>query len=615
MAKNMKRSFGQKQLVVALLLLGLVTLGMVAWNARDTWRSPQDLYHEARTAPPQRAAEVYAHLSEKLPALAGYAQLWTAQAQMPNSDAMSALRAIIDFEPQSALAYEAHVTRARYYASIEAPAAADEYRAALALNDSGALRLELARHLEQEGDAQNAYAQYRILLSKYPDAFEGMRRTGPDPLVVARDLIAATFYSDALETLAGRSDPKAVPLRAQGFAGLGRYEDARAAYQAWLQSNPDDATAQMGLAQTLTSLGRTQDALALYQTIKTPDSQMAQAGLLEDTDPRQALALDLNSAYPVAWWNATAILEAQKRVTETLPLYARVATSDAAFADDAAYRLYILGKRLNDTSAEAQGKALLNATGLDWLTIRADDGQFTLPLAAPLAPAGSEILDRVSALDLIGRQDLARMELVLASRSRQAPEIDLAMAQALSARGDVLDAQAIAEKYIRDHGRAPIELWRLSFPRPYTDTVTAAAAEFGVDPLLIWAVMREESRFDPEALSSAGARGLMQITPSTQTWIAEQLKQAATPGDAFRPQPNVRMGAWYLHFLLSYFKGDQDLALMAYNGGAASVESWQKDPLVSNREDLLRWVAFGETREYLERVSLSYRVYQVLYQK
>jgi soluble lytic murein transglycosylase-like protein len=56
-----------------------------------------------------------------------------------------------------------------------------------------------------------------------------------------------------------------------------------------------------------------------------------------------------------------------------------------------------------------------------------------------------------------------------------------------------------------------------------------------------------------------------------------------------------------------------DLVIAAYNGGAGSVDSWQADPLVSNRDDLLRWIGFGETREYLERVSSSYLVYQEMY--
>jgi soluble lytic murein transglycosylase len=174
----------------------------------------------------------------------------------------------------------------------------------------------------------------------------------------------------------------------------------------------------------------------------------------------------------------------------------------------------------------------------------------------------------------------------------------------------VLDAQSIAEEYIEDHSRAPLAFWQLSYPKPYSATVEAAAAEFKVDPLLIWAVMREESRYDPEALSYAGARGLMQVIPSTQTWIAEQLGEDISPGDAYTPEASIRMGAWLLHFLIDYYEGDLELAIAAYNGGAASVDSWQADPLVSNRDDLLRWIEFGETREYLERVSLSYQVYE-----
>jgi soluble lytic murein transglycosylase len=614
-------------LFAAIVLVLLAVRAFAVWGYRDYLRSPGELYQRAQAAKPERAAELYALLAGKAPALEEYARLWTAEAQMPDLEAMRTLRALIDFEPQSPLAYLAHTALARHYASIEAPEAADEYRAALDLYESAALRLELARYLEQQGDVGGAYAEYRALLPTQPDAFQGMRRTAKDPLAVAQDLISATFYSDALETLHGSTDPKALPLRAQAYSGLRQYEEARTAFQAWLQSNPDDQAAQMGLAKALANLGRAKEALAIYQPIKTPDSQLAQADLLAESDPKQALALDSASPYPVAWWNATRILEAQKRITETLPLYQRLAQTDTDFADDAAYRLTVLGKRTGDRQAEAQGKALLKELGPNWLAIRANEGVFSLPAAPPFASpdaapgsavpaggaAGSDILARAEALESIGRKDLARLELVLASRARRAPEVDLAAASELSARGHVSDAQAIAERYIKDHKRAPLAFWQLSYPRPYSDTVNAAATEFNVDPLLIWAVMREESRFDPDALSYAGARGLMQIMPTTQTWIAEKLDESIPPGDAFHPEPNIRMGAWNLRFLIDYFKGDLELALMAYNGGAASVESWLKDPRVANRDDLLRWIGYGETREYIERVSLSYRVYQELY--
>jgi soluble lytic murein transglycosylase len=502
---------------------------------------------------------------------------------------------------------------ARHYASIEALEAKDAYRAALALNGTVALRLELARYLEERGDNEGAYAEYLDILDEQPDAFAGMRRTGQDPLAVARDLNAATYYSDALETLRGLDDPEALPLRAQALAGLARYEEAEAIYQAWLEEMPDDVTAQLGLARVLVRLARPDEALSLYQTIDTPDSRLAQAELLEGEDPDQALALYLDSPYPVAWWSATKMLEAQEQLTETLPIYARLGETNTYFADDAAYRLYILSQRVGDKEAQARGKALLEGFGLNWLALRAAGGKFSLDTAPPLDMAGDDILDKARALESIGRQDLAHMELVLAAQFRHKPEVDVAMAKALASRGHIVDAQAIAQAYVQDHPRAPLAFWQLSYPRPYSATVELAATEFDIDPLLIWAVMRQESRYDPEALSYVGARGLMQVMPSSQAWIAEQLGENVSPGDAFTPEANIRLGAWLLHFLADYFEGDLDLVIAAYNGGAGSVDVWQADPLVSDRDDLLRWIGYGETREYLERVSLNYRVYQALY--
>ena len=605
--------FGSRRLALAAILVGLLVGVALAWTFRDYLRSPQALYREAQGARPGRAAVLYERLAEKLPQIEEYTRLWAAEVAMPDLEAMRTLQAVVAFRPQSPAVYEAHITIARHYASIEAPEAEDEYRAALVLHDTVALRLELARYLEEQGDYEGAYAEYLHILDEQPDAFAGMRRTGQDPLAVAEDLNAATYYSDALETLRGTDDPEALPLRARALDGLGRYEEAETANQAWLEEMPDDATAQLALGRVLVRLGRPDEALSLYQTVDTPDSQLAQAELLEEEDPDQALALYLDSPYPVAWWSATTILEAQGRLTETLPIYARLGEADTYLADDAAYRLYVLAQRVRDEEAQAEGKALLDGFGLNGLALRVAKGEFSLATAAPLVTAGGDILDKARVLEAIGREDLARMELVLAARFRRAPEVDLAMAEALASRGYVVDAQAIAEVHVEDHPRAPLAFWQLSYPRPYSTTVEAAAAEFDVDPLLIWAVMREESRYDPEALSYVAARGLMQVMPSTQAWIVEQLGEDISPGEAYTPQASIRMGAWLLRFLLDYFDGDLDLAIAAYNGGAGSVDLWQADPLVSNRDDLLRWIGFGETREYLERVSLSYRVYQELY--
>ena len=609
----MNGRLGLRQVALAVVLLGLVAGVILVWTFRDYLRSPQALYREAQSAGSERATVLYERLAEELPQIEEYARLWTAEVAMPDLEAMRTLQAVVAFRPQSPAAYQAHITMARHYASIEASEAEEEYRAALALHDTVALRLELAHYLEEQGDDDGAYAEHLHVLGERPDAFAGMRRTGQDPLAIAEDLNTATYFSDALETLQGTDDSEALLLRAQALAGLWRYEEAEVAYRTWLEETPDDDTAQLGLARVLARLDRPDEALALYQTVDSLDSQLARAELLEEEDPDEALALYLDSPYSVAWWSATTILEEQGRLTETLPLYARLGRTYTYLADDAAYRFYVLAQKVSDEEAQAEGEVLLARFGLNWLALRAAEGEFSLSTAPPLAAAGGDILEKARVLESIGREDLARMELVLAARFRHALEVDVAMAEALALRGYVVEAQAIAEAFIEDHPRAPLAFWQLSYPTPYSATVEAAAAEFDVDPLLIWAIMRQESRFDPEALSYVGARGLMQVMPSTQDWIAEQLTEDIPPGDAFTAEANIRLAAWFLHFLLDYYDGDLELAVAAYNGGAGSVDSWLANPLVSDRDDLLRWIGFGETREYLGHVALNYQVYQALY--
>jgi len=278
---------GTLRLGIAVLVLASSTLGGCALRPR----SPQALYRAAQDAEPESASDLYARLSEELPEIDEYARLWTAQAAMPGVDAVAALRDVVAFRPQSPAAYQAHVTLARHYAEFEAPEAEQAYRDALIIRESVALRLELARHLEEMGDFEAAYAEYHTVLGERPDAFTGMRRTGTDPLAVAEDLANAAWFSDALETLRGVDDPRAVPLRGRALAGLGRYEEAAEAFHAWLADHPDDTEMKMELAKTLERLGRTDEALDLYEEVDTADSKLARAGLLEGEDPERASEL------------------------------------------------------------------------------------------------------------------------------------------------------------------------------------------------------------------------------------------------------------------------------------------------------------------------------------
>ncbi len=149
---------------------------------------------------------------------------------------------------------------------------------------------------------------------------------------------------------------------------------------------------------------------------------------------------------------------------------------------------------------------------------------------------------------------------------------------------------------------------RFTHPLLYEETIRVAAAENGVEPALAAAVIRTESRFDEEVRSSRGAYGLMQILPETARFISER---AGVGGDYRDPETNIRMGTWYLAYLQDRYKGDERLALAAYNSGEGQVDGW----VLEGGFDVTRDIPFEETHEYVEDVLEARNIYAELYGK
>jgi soluble lytic murein transglycosylase len=146
---------------------------------------------------------------------------------------------------------------------------------------------------------------------------------------------------------------------------------------------------------------------------------------------------------------------------------------------------------------------------------------------------------------------------------------------------------------------------RLWYPLNYATIVRVHADENHIDPALLAAVIETESKFNPTAVSNAGAVGLMQLTPSTAQGIAE-----ATGGSRFRtsdlkdPDINVRYGAWYLRHLLDRYAQDERLALAAYNAGEDNVDRWEREHV---------GIQFDETRDYVDKVERLKKIYRRAY--
>lgn len=153
------------------------------------------------------------------------------------------------------------------------------------------------------------------------------------------------------------------------------------------------------------------------------------------------------------------------------------------------------------------------------------------------------------------------------------------------------------------------------YPFPYQEIVYTYAAEKELDPFLVAAVIRTESKFNTTARSPKGAFGLMQMMPETAKWVAEQMdfSDEFTTEQLGNPDVNIRMGVWYLSSLKKEFKGNQVLMLAAYNGGRGNVKQWMEryDWTMSFNEP--EKIPFLETREYVNRVLYSKKRYQELY--
>jgi soluble lytic murein transglycosylase len=157
-------------------------------------------------------------------------------------------------------------------------------------------------------------------------------------------------------------------------------------------------------------------------------------------------------------------------------------------------------------------------------------------------------------------------------------------------------------------------LRRTLYPLPYWEFLRSTACRDGVDPYLVAAVMREESRFDPRAKSWAAARGLMQFIPSTARRYAALLDIPFENEDAlYEPQTAIRLGARYLADLLEMFNGNFSHAVAAYNAGEHRVAEWRARLQSDDPTEFLARIPFLQTRNYVKRVINSYGHYRAIY--
>lgn len=429
---------------------------------------------------------------------------------------------------------------------------------------------------------------------------------------------------------------------ARALAAQGDTDGAVEVYRtfaATAPSHPRAAGALWSAAQLLESAGRTEEAAALYEAVHQtfPTSDYAPPALLRGGLQRYRLGAPdaaiadwraLVDGYPQSSYRSAGLLWLGKAyLAAGQTLSATDALSQAVQANPTGY----YGLRAADLLANPNALPFppvryapsppmpqMQAEAETWLAARlgiSPTGRLSEPDAALL---NDPRLARGLELWRLGRPEEAKGEL---EALRQATAGDALTQYRLALlfrdiglyRSSIIAASMLLRLVGVSPPDAPPFLARLAYPTYYEDLIVAEAEREGLSPLLLFALVRQESLFESLATSSAAAHGLMQVIPSTGEYIAGQLGWPPDyrTSDLYRPLVSVRFGTWYLARQRDRF-GRLDVALAAYNGGPSNAQRWL-DAAGEDADMFLERITLGETRLYLQRIREHYAVYAALY--
>jgi soluble lytic murein transglycosylase len=554
----------------------------------------------------------------------------------------------------------AHAARGDEAAARAAWAEAAE---AFVADDRARVLAEIARSHERSGEPAAAIERWREVWTRHATAAEAgeaekalERLAAADPQLVFRTpaalrerclaLSAALRNEEALvacEAAAGAApaDRGLQRERADVLFRMRRYSDAVGAFGAL---GDDDRLAVFWRARSLARAGRIEESLDTFERVaKGADAELAararflSATLLEDTDlaaaERGYRAVAREAPTPeqraAASWRLAWLAWRRGDVGAAASGFERFAATTADPAERARGR-YWLGRaweKLGRASGRAELAALAREepfTYYGWRAAgRVDDEKpppdvASAPRIDPstLPPA---TLRRIEILLEAGLDERVAVEVRPLADAAPDAATRLVLAQLLLEAGRF----HLAQRLVLDHEAerlaarpAPGEeaLWWMAWPTAFDRTVERVARAHGVDPALVYAVMREESGYQPDALSVVGARGLVQIMPDTGRRLAADLgANRFDPAELFVPERNLELGALYLSQLVGRFDGRLSAAIASYNAGPEAVARWFAAERGRDDDEWVESIPYDQTRSYVKRVLRSVHVYRALY--
>jgi soluble lytic murein transglycosylase len=228
-------------------------------------------------------------------------------------------------------------------------------------------------------------------------------------------------------------------------------------------------------------------------------------------------------------------------------------------------------------------------------------------------------IERARMLDGAGLEDWAEVELRFAAQNEDQPAVMAMELATLTSRTGADQAMHYIKRYASGYlflpvESAPLDFWKLAFPMPYRESLERYAHQNGLDPFLMAALIRQESEFNPKAVSVANARGLTQILPATGRELSRRLKvKSYSTARLFQPAVNLELGSFYLKNLADGLGGRWEVALAAYNAGLSRAHAWLTWGEFREPAEFIETVPFTQTRTYIQTVLRNADLYRRLY--
>lgn len=520
---------------------------------------------------------------------------------------------------------------------------------------------------EEASQAETAMARLKSTLGDaYPPVMPSQMLSRAERLISSRQYRQARNYLESVLSQLGGADHERARVLIGAAGYLGNDSTSAHQYLGSLQLQPGEADAErlyylVAASRRLDRDADLQDALSrlakLYpvspwrrKALMTAADRLLLENRPDEYTPLYTACFESFPADPESWychWKVAWSAYLRRRPNAVILLRDHIAKYPSS--EKAGAAMYYLGRmaeRENDFSGARTwyDEIVTHYPNYFYAMLARDRLADKRVAAAPRAPAVNAFLlgvkfpprmrrpdfdpdeatlarlERSRLLRSAGLDDYAETELRFGAKNDAQPHLlAMELAQMAVRRGypdqGIRYIKSLAPGYLFiPLDAAPDKFWRLAFPMPYRSDIERSAKANALDPYLVAALIRQESEFNPKALSPANARGLTQVVPSTGRQLARGAGTGrVSPASLYQPSVNLKLGTYYLRRLLDELGGKWEATLASYNAGKSRVVNWLTWSDFREPAEFVETIPFTETRNYVQYIMRNADVYRKLY--